>query len=72
MDHTTSPQPVLPRADECPTVPLWPTTGQALGLGRGATYAAAVRGDIPGLICIGRKRRVATAELRRALGMDSA
>ena len=29
------------------TVPLWPTAGRALGLGRNATYEAAERGDIP-------------------------
>lgn len=30
-----------------PTIPIWPDAGQFLGLGRGATYAAAARGEIP-------------------------
>lgn len=60
----------LPRAEDEPTVDLWPTAGRALGLGRTATYAAARAGEIPGLMRIGALYRVATAELRRALGLD--
>ncbi len=52
------------------TVPLWPTAGQALGLGRNATYKAANRGEIPGLFRIGDKYGVATAPLRRVLGLE--
>jgi hypothetical protein len=51
------------------TVPLWPTAGQALGLGREATYAGARRGDIPALR-IGKKYVVPTPPLRRMLGLD--
>ena len=29
------------------SVPLWPTAGKAVGLGRNATYEAAKRGEIP-------------------------
>jgi excisionase family DNA binding protein len=36
------------------TLDLWPDVGQALGLSRGATYAAAKRGDIPTLRIGGR------------------
>jgi hypothetical protein len=50
------------------TVPLWPTTGRALGLGRNATYAAAQRGEIETIAV--KKRPVSTAWLRRKLGLD--
>lgn len=60
----------LPQPTEQPTVDLWPTAGRALGLGRSATYDAAGRGEIPGLLRIGAKYRVATATLRRTLGLD--
>jgi hypothetical protein len=53
------------------TVPLWPTAGRALGLGRSATYAAAERGEIP-TITLGAKRPVPTASLRKMLGMEAA
>jgi hypothetical protein len=62
--------PVLPDPETCPTVPVWPTTGRALGLSRKSTYAAAQRGDLPGLLKIGGRYVVATAALRRALGLD--
>jgi hypothetical protein len=61
----------LPLPEDQPTVPLWPVAGQALGLGRSATYAAATRGDMPGLMRIGGKYVVATAALRRALHLDA-
>lgn len=60
----------LPQPTEQPTVDLWPTAGRALGLGRSATYDAAGRGEIPGLLRIGHSYRVATATLRRTLGLD--
>lgn len=53
------------------TVPLWPTAGRALGLGRNATYEAAERGEIP-TVKVGRKRPVPTAPLRRLLGIEAA
>lgn len=63
---------LLPDPETTPTVPLWPDAGRALGLGRSSTYDAADRGEIPGLIRIGRKYVVATAALRRALHLDAA
>ena len=48
-------------------IPLWPETGRVLGLSRGATYAAAQRGDIR-IIKLGRLKRVPTAWLRATLG----
>jgi len=50
------------------TVPLWPTAGRALGLGRSATYAGAKNGDIETLD-IGHKKPVPTAFLRKKLGL---
>jgi hypothetical protein len=50
-------------------VPLWPTTGKALGLKRGATYSGAAKGEIP-TINVGRLKRVPTAWLRRKVGLD--
>ena len=51
------------------TVPLWPTAGRALGLGRNATYEAAERGKIPTIKTGGRKKPVPTAPLRKLLGI---
>jgi hypothetical protein len=55
--------------DENLTVELWPTTGRALGLTRGSTYAAAARGDIKTLD-FGRLKRVSTAWLKAQLGLE--
>lgn len=63
--------PQIPRADERPTIRLWPEAGQALGLGRSATYDAAERGQIP-TIRLGRRIVVPTARLRQMLGLDDA
>jgi hypothetical protein len=52
-----------------PTVKLWPHAGQALGIGRGAAYAAAARKEID-VIRIGRSVRAVSASLRKRLGMD--
>ena len=48
-------------------VPLWPDTGQALGLGRNATYDAARRGEIPTLT-FGRLKKVPWSFYRQCLG----
>jgi len=48
---------------------LWPDVGTLLGMKRGATYAAAKRGEIP-TVKIGHFRRVPTALLRRKLGLE--
>lgn len=61
----------LPNPEEQPTVDLWPTAARAWGMGRSAAYEAAGRGEIPGLIKIGRRYRVATAALRRSLDLDA-
>jgi hypothetical protein len=50
-------------------VPLWPTAGRALHLKRGATYAAATKGDIK-TIQLGRLKRVPSAWLKAKLGLD--
>jgi hypothetical protein len=52
-----------------PTVKVWPHAGRALGLGRGATYAAAARNEID-VIRIGRSVRAVSASLRRRLGLE--
>ena len=46
------------------TVPQW---GMSWGLSRGAAYAAAARGDIPGLIRIGKRLMVSKIAAQRAL-----
>jgi hypothetical protein len=53
-------------------VPLWPDAGMALGSGRNATYRAFANGQIPGAYRIGNKILVATAPLRRFLGIEPA
>jgi hypothetical protein len=50
-------------------LPLWPQIGKILNLSRGATYAAAERGDIK-TIRIGRLKRVPTSWLKAKLGLD--
>jgi len=54
--------------DENLVIPLWPETGKILKLKRGATYAAARRGEIE-TISVGRLQRVSTAWLKRKLGI---
>jgi hypothetical protein len=54
--------------DEKLVVSLWPVAGTALGLKRGATYAAAQTGAIETLD-ISRKKQVATSWLREKLGI---
>jgi hypothetical protein len=49
-------------------VPLWPEAGTALNLKRGATYAAAERGEIRTLR-YGRLLKVPTSWLREQLGL---
>jgi hypothetical protein len=49
-------------------VPLWPEAGTALDLRRGATYAAAERGEIRTLR-YGRLLKVPTSWLREQLGL---
>jgi hypothetical protein len=53
------------------TVPLWPTAGRALGLGRNSTFEGAKKGEIE-TIPVGRRRPVPTAWLRKKLGLDGA
>jgi len=55
--------------DENLAVPLWPTAGRAPDLKRGATYAAATKGDIK-TIQLGRLKRVPSAWLKAKLGLD--
>lgn len=59
----------IPDPLEQPTMPLWPDTGCALGLGRSAVYQAAKRGEIP-TIAFGSRLVVPTAALRRLLQID--
>lgn len=71
MNHLTASPPVLPDPELQPTVPLWPVAGKALGIGRSTTYASYERGDFPvPVLKIGGCLRVATAELRRKLGLS--
>jgi hypothetical protein len=51
------------------TVPLWPTAGKALGIGRNSTFEGARRGEIK-TVQVGRRRPVPTAWLRRQLDLD--
>lgn len=60
---------VVPTPQERPTLPIWPDTGQLLGLCKASTYAAAASGEIP-TIRVGRRLLVPTAALRRMLQMD--
>ncbi len=57
---------ILNPVDECLTVSV-PTAGKKLGLSRGAAYAAATRGDLPGVLRIGKRLLVSKAALNKAL-----
>lgn len=37
------------------TMPLWPMAGKILGLGKSATYDAAIAGEFPGAFKVGGK-----------------
>ena len=52
--------------EECLTVTV-PTAGKKLGLSRGAAYAAATRGDLPGVLRIGKRLLVSKVALYKAL-----
>jgi hypothetical protein len=52
------------------TVPLWPHTGRALGVGRNSAYEGARKGEIK-TVPVGRRLPVPTAWLRRKLGIDN-
>jgi hypothetical protein len=54
-----------------PTVSV-PVAGSLFGLGNDAAYRAATAGTLPGVITIGRNKRVSSAVLRRVLGLDAA
>lgn len=58
----------VPIPTEQPTMSV-EEAGRCLGLGRSASYEAVRRGELPALR-FGRSVRVATAELRRMLGID--
>ena len=53
------------------TVPLWPTAGRALGLGRNSTFEGAKTGEIK-TITVGRRRPVPTAWLFGANALQGA
>jgi hypothetical protein len=53
------------------SVPLWPHAGQALGLKRGAAYAAAAAGEIVTL-GVSKKLNVPTAWLKAKLNPTAA
>lgn len=69
MAPTTFAHVVIPRADVQPFATV-PEAGAWLGLGEGAAYRSAQRGEIPTLK-LGRKLVVPVAELRRKLGLDN-
>lgn len=53
------------------SVPVWPTAGRALGLGRSTTYELITRGEFPvRVLRLGRQYRVATADLLALLGIE--
>jgi excisionase family DNA binding protein len=53
------------------TVPVWPDAGQALGLGRNATYDAVARGEIP-VLRFGRRIVVPKRALERMVNGEKA
>jgi hypothetical protein len=62
----------IPLASEQPTLPLWPDAARALNINsRQTAYRLANTGRLPvRTIQVGPRQVVATAELRRVLGLD--
>jgi hypothetical protein len=61
----------IPLPGESPTVAMWPTAGQSVGLQKSATFDAYHKGTLPfPVIRAGGKLRVPTAALRRLLELD--
>ncbi|GAA4755990.1 hypothetical protein [Gordonia alkaliphila] len=59
-------------ADEGPTVPLWPTAGNLLGISKSHTYALARADKFPAkVIKIGASYRVVTASLVNLISADT-
>lgn len=55
-----------------PTVPLWPTAGQALGISRSHAYTLARSGQFPvKVLKLGASYRCITADLLSLLGIES-
>ena len=53
-------------------IPLWPTAGEILGIGRSLAYDLARRGEFPvPVLRVGTQFRVPTAALRELLGVTS-
>jgi hypothetical protein len=63
----------IPTAEQQPTVPLWPTAAEAIGIkSRATAYRAAHADQLPfRTLQAGVRLVVPTVELRRALGLDS-
>lgn len=54
-----------------PTVDLYPTAAQALGIGRTSAYELAARGEFPvSVLRFGRSLKVTKASMLRVLGLD--
>lgn len=54
-----------------PTVPMWPTAGQALGMSRTTAFKLAKEGEFPvRLLRLGSAIRVPTADLLKLLGIE--
>lgn len=67
---TISTAELLDLAERSPTVGL-PVAGRAFGLGANASYDAYRRGEFPvRVLKLGRKLRVPTADILRALGIE--
>lgn len=53
-------------------IPLWPTAGEVLGIGRSLAYELARRGEFPvPVLRVGTQYRVPTAALRELLGVTA-
>ena len=67
-ENTLLPEEIKPilKYPECMTMTV-PECGASWGLSRGAAYASAARGDIPGLIRIGRRLLVSKVAAQKAL-----
>jgi predicted DNA-binding transcriptional regulator AlpA len=60
----------IPWPEDEPTVSVYPTAAQLLGMGRSSAYDTVKRGEFPvRVIACGNKLRVPTADLRRLLGL---
>jgi hypothetical protein len=73
-NETTMGPTTLAEVRDLATIPVWsgsgPCAARLLGIGRSASYEAARRGDLPGVIRVGHRFVCSVPALLAALGVE--